>query len=766
MSGNDPVDPSKPAPPPEHPPAELRGLDPGELLARGIRTVRLSSGGVVWVPPTPEDLSRLLPQYRIESLIGCGGMGAVYKGTQVVLDRPVAIKLLPAEIAADEQFITRFHREARTLGRLQHSRVIIIHDFGQTSEGHLYFVMEYIDGTNLREILRGPGLNPDQALLVTGQICDALQAAHAQGVIHRDIKPENILITKDGYVKLADFGLSRPMQQGEAGALTGTNVVMGTADYMAPEQREGHADQRADIFALGVMLYEMLTGKPPRGAFEPASSRMRGMQLDVRIDQVVLKALQSAPERRYQQVSEMKTDVDRIRNTPLPRPASPAVTPPPPVPTPLWKRKTFTYAAVFVAPILGIVCFLIWLKGGRTSNQSAGSSIRTPSPSLRTDAANVSPVQHGPLAGGDARYSGERVSTPNQSSAPSPTPPSPPRTVSGNEALVKVLMSHAWTWQGMASESFPWKEIVFWSDGTVTTSTQATARWTIVGTRSVALQFSAAGRITLNFSDGLDSFTGCRDDGKLIADGRPSKPASASSSPRAEAASTPRAATGNADLVNAALSSPWTWNSASADSRQWSKIVFWSDGTLMFLRDGTLTQPAYARWKVMGPRSMEIQFGSDRIVLSFYDSLDYFTGSRGDGKMIFSGRKIASRDTPSANPAITKTTPAAPANSKTRQTFGSHQEEAVLGHTWSWDTVNRNGSHQVVQFLEDGRVSAGWHWQWLPKSNGELVVDCFWGPSQHLYLKFDKQFSEFEAYGDQGGCQVRGKRLAPIGEAH
>src|ERR1700722_19645913 len=238
-------------PPEKKPPSRgLHGLDPGELLARGLNTVKPSGGATAWDPPTPEELGRILPQYRIESLIGRGGMGAVYKGTQLVLDRPVAIKLLPAEVAADEQFIARFHREARTLARLQHSRIITVHDFGQTSGGHLYFVMEYIDGTDLRKILRGPGLNPDQALLVVGQICDALHAAHSQGVIHRDIKPENILITKDGYVKLADFGLSRPLQQEEARALTGTNVIMGTADYMAPEQRDGHADERADIFAL------------------------------------------------------------------------------------------------------------------------------------------------------------------------------------------------------------------------------------------------------------------------------------------------------------------------------------------------------------------------------------------------------------------------------------------------------------------------------------------------------------------------------------
>jgi len=320
-----------------------------------------------WEPPTPEELGRLLPQYQIESLIGRGGMGAVYKGVQLNLDRPVAIKLLPTEIAADEQFIARFHREARTLAKLQHSRIITIYDFGQTSEGHLYFVMEYIDGTDLRKILRGPGLNPDQALLVVGQICDALHAAHSKGVIHRDIKPENILVTKDGYVKLADFGLARPLNQENTSVLTGTNVIMGTADYMAPEQREGQSDERADIFALGVMLYEMLTGQTPRGAFEPAS---RKVQLDIRIDEVVLKALQAEPERRYQHVSEMKTDVDHIRSTPLPAPAPsiPPAKPPQPSAPKRKQGKAFVFVAGMCLLLLGIVGYDTWVKNGRPSS--------------------------------------------------------------------------------------------------------------------------------------------------------------------------------------------------------------------------------------------------------------------------------------------------------------------------------------------------------------------------------------------------------------
>ncbi|MGB8166053.1 MAG: serine/threonine-protein kinase [Chthoniobacteraceae bacterium] len=338
--------------PDSQPPRDHRGLDPGELLARALHSVQPTSGASTWLPPAPEELARLLPQYRIESLLGHGGMGAVYKGTQVALERTVAIKLLPAEVAADEQFVARFQREARTLAKLQHPGIVTVYDFGQTSEGHLYFVMEYVDGTDLHRVLHTSGLDPAQALEIIGQVCTALHYAHSQGVIHRDIKPANILLTRDGQAKLADFGLARPAHEGEVSALTSTNVVMGTPDYMAPEQRRGLGDHRADIYALGVMLYEMLTGETPRGIFERPSNKVR---VDVRIDEVVIRALQSEPDRRYQRVSEMKTDVDRIR-TPVP---ARVVPPPAPAGAASSLARTVTIAAV-ITVLLGIIATLVW----------------------------------------------------------------------------------------------------------------------------------------------------------------------------------------------------------------------------------------------------------------------------------------------------------------------------------------------------------------------------------------------------------------------
>ncbi|MEN3939893.1 family 16 glycoside hydrolase [Prosthecobacter sp. SYSU 5D2] len=299
----------------------LEGLKPADLLKRGLDTVKPPSGTPLdWQPPEPEVLAQLLPQYQIESLLGRGGMGAVYRGKQVALDRAVAIKLLPAELTADAEFVGRFQREARTLARMQHPGIVSVYDFGQTSQGHLYFIMEYVDGTDLHRVIHGPGLKPAQVLEIVAQVCEALQYAHSQGVMHRDIKPANVLLTQDGRAKLADFGLARPTQE-DSGGFTRSNVVMGTPDYIAPEQLYGQSDHRADLFSLGVMLYEMLTGQTPRGAWSLPSQRVR---VDVRLDQVVLRALQQDVSLRYQQASEMKTDVDQIRFTP---PASPKAAP-------------------------------------------------------------------------------------------------------------------------------------------------------------------------------------------------------------------------------------------------------------------------------------------------------------------------------------------------------------------------------------------------------------------------------------------------------
>ncbi len=257
----------------------------------------------------------MFPGYEVLSLLGRGGMGAVYKARQIELDRFVAIKLLPLEVSVDGNFADRFRREARAMAKLNHPNIIAVYDFGTTSVGHLFFVMEFVEGANLHDIIRQVGLAPDQVLSVATQVCTALAYAHGKGIVHRDIKPANVMIDTESHVKVADFGLARLTDPGtEQLGHTMTGTVMGTPDYMAPEQMRGmEVDHRADIYSLGVMLYEMLCNEVPKGIFDPPSARTG---CDPRIDQIVVKAMQQVPDRRYQSTQEMKTDVLAARTTP------------------------------------------------------------------------------------------------------------------------------------------------------------------------------------------------------------------------------------------------------------------------------------------------------------------------------------------------------------------------------------------------------------------------------------------------------------------
>ena len=286
--------------------------------------------------PAPGDLAPLFPQLEIFELLGKGGMGAVYKARQPALDRLVALKILPPAVAADPAFAERFTREARALARINHPHIVGVYEFGQT-QGLYYFVMEFVDGANLRSAIQTGKLGSAEALAIVPQICEALQFAHDEGVVHRDIKPENILIDRRGRVKIADFGLAKivgkgsRLGEGDSPAnrddnLTHTHQVMGTMHYMAPEQIEKPltVDHRADIYSLGVVFYEMLTGELPIGRFAPPSQKVH---VDVRLDEVVLRTLEKDPGRRYQHASDVKTEVESIGRIPLP----PAGPPPLPV---------------------------------------------------------------------------------------------------------------------------------------------------------------------------------------------------------------------------------------------------------------------------------------------------------------------------------------------------------------------------------------------------------------------------------------------------
>jgi serine/threonine protein kinase len=262
-----------------------------------------------FVPPAPAELAPHFPQLEILALLGQGGMGAVYKARQKKLDRQVAVKVLPPEVARDPAFAERFTREARSLARLNHPQIVTVHDFGDV-DGLYYFTMEYVDGRNLRDLLQEGPLPPTQARSLVLQICDALQYAHDEGLVHRDIKPENILLDRKGRVKIADFGLAKLVGLTPTYlTLTGTHEVMGTLLYMAPEQmKQAHSvDHRADLYSLGVILYEMVTGELPLGRFAPPS---RKAGVDERFDEVVLKALAREPAERYQDAAALKQDVE------------------------------------------------------------------------------------------------------------------------------------------------------------------------------------------------------------------------------------------------------------------------------------------------------------------------------------------------------------------------------------------------------------------------------------------------------------------------
>jgi serine/threonine protein kinase len=239
-------------------------------------------------------------------------MGAVYKARQPKLDRLLALKILPPEVARDPTFAERFTREARSLARLNHPNIITIFDFGE-SDGLFYFSMEYVDGKNVRQLMEAAELTPSLALQVVPQVCEALRYAHDEGVVHRDIKPENILLDKKGRVKIADFGLAKIVGLSPTYlTLTGTHEVMGTLYYMAPEQmkRSHTVDHRADLYSLGVVFYEMLTGELPVGRFAPPSHKAR---VDSRLDNIVLRALSREPEHRYQDAADLKKDVDAVK---------------------------------------------------------------------------------------------------------------------------------------------------------------------------------------------------------------------------------------------------------------------------------------------------------------------------------------------------------------------------------------------------------------------------------------------------------------------
>jgi serine/threonine protein kinase len=275
-----------------------------------------------WVPPSAEELHQILPQYEIVKMLGRGGMGAVYMGRQTALDRPVAIKILSAQLEeSDMGFTERFKNEARAMGKLNHPSIVSVYEFGQHESGLLYIVMEYVDGTDVAKMIAKSGrLHTEHAMAITAHVCDALAYAHERGIIHRDIKPANIMVGYDGMVKVADFGLAKVSTSGgQTLGLTQSGMAMGTLHFMAPEalMLGSAVDHRADIYAVGVMLYQMLTGKLPQGMFKMPSLQVPG--LDPRYDGIIAKAMMEDREARYQSARAMRSDLDGILTQPVVR---------------------------------------------------------------------------------------------------------------------------------------------------------------------------------------------------------------------------------------------------------------------------------------------------------------------------------------------------------------------------------------------------------------------------------------------------------------
>ena len=263
-----------------------------------------------FIPPSTAELDEMIPGYTFLEFIERGGMGAVYKAVQKSLNRMVAVKLLPLVHRNKETFAERFKREAHALALLNHPHIIAVHDFGETADGQMYYVMEFVSGMDLQQLLKRDRLEPRQILNIITQVCGALQFAHEQGIVHRDIKPSNILVDERGNVKVADFGLAKIVGP-QSTDFTASGATLGTPDYIAPEalDHSKNIDHRADIYSLGVMIYELFTGHVPKGMWEPPSVCSGA---DKGIDAVVSKAMQNNPEKRYQHVRDLTQVLEKL----------------------------------------------------------------------------------------------------------------------------------------------------------------------------------------------------------------------------------------------------------------------------------------------------------------------------------------------------------------------------------------------------------------------------------------------------------------------
>jgi len=400
-------------------------------------------------------------QYRILEQIGQGGMATVYKAYQPSLDRVVAIKVLPKTYAQDPEFLARFRREAKAVAQLEHPYILPVHDYGE--EGDVtYFVMRYVEGGSLADHLRRGPVDMVTALRITAQVAEALDYAHQRGIVHRDVKPSNILLTADGRPQLMDFGIAYVVS---GPRLTRTGVGIGTPEYMSPEQGQGRpVDARSDIYSLGVVLYEMLTGRVPYQAetpfavihghiYEPLPPPRRiNPRIPPEVEHIVLKALAKRPEDRFQTAGEMAAALHQaLRHLQQPGAVSRPAAPPPRRPFPwLWVLGGGAIALVVIACLLGVALLLLgpaeeekatptpWLAGtqaalSRTATAAAQVSPITP-PIYQSTTPTPSPTSTpvGPLvvvtdtptptATPASTYTPTPTATPTLTPTPSPLP--------------------------------------------------------------------------------------------------------------------------------------------------------------------------------------------------------------------------------------------------------------------------------------------------------------------------------------------------------
>ncbi|WP_410562749.1 Stk1 family PASTA domain-containing Ser/Thr kinase [Amycolatopsis sp. cmx-4-61] len=358
---------------------------------------------------TPRLLSN---RYELGETLGYGGMSEVHHGHDVRLGREVAIKILRADLARDPQFQERFRREAQNAAALNHPAIVAVYDTGEanTEFGPLpYIVMEYVEGRTLRDIVKTEGpMSQKRAMEVMADVCAALDFSHRHGIVHRDVKPANVMITKNGAVKVMDFGIARAMHDGQS-AMTQTAAVIGTAQYLSPEQARGESvDARSDVYAAGCVLYELITGEPPFTGDSPVAVAYQHVREDPNppssvnpavapeLDAVVLKALAKGPANRYQSAAEMRSDL--VRTLSGQRPVAPMVmsedertqvmnadrrqpqrydeyTEPDDEDPRAKRRRRTILAAIAAVFVLGAVLLIMWLAGSFKSNTNATVAI-------------------------------------------------------------------------------------------------------------------------------------------------------------------------------------------------------------------------------------------------------------------------------------------------------------------------------------------------------------------------------------------------------